>query len=88
METNRIRDYIAAFSKRELPKLIKRDLMVVGAVIFVSSIFQMFLDVPVGFLLDKYGYKKMLMVGTQRILRRLTFSHGKEDMHLYRVYKK
>ncbi len=39
-------------------------LWVVGAVIFVSSIFQMFLDVPVGFLLDKYRYKKMLMVGT------------------------
>ena len=28
METNRIRDYITAFLKRELPKLIKRDLMV------------------------------------------------------------
>jgi MFS family permease len=37
---------------------------VVGVVIFASTIFQMILDIPVGYLLDKFGYKKMLIIGT------------------------
>jgi len=36
----------------------------VGIVIAVSTLFQLFLDIPAGYLLDKFGYKRMLVIGT------------------------
>jgi MFS family permease len=37
---------------------------VVGAIMFVSTSLQIILDIPAGKLLDRFGYKTMLMVGT------------------------
>ena len=37
---------------------------IVGALMFLSTSLQILLDIPAGKLLDKFGYKKMIMVGT------------------------
>jgi MFS family permease len=37
---------------------------IVGIIISLQSFFQLMMDVPAGFLLDKFGYTKMLRVGT------------------------
>ncbi len=39
-------------------------LWLVGLVIFFASIFQLLLDIPAGKILDMFGYKRMLIVGT------------------------
>jgi MFS family permease len=39
-------------------------LWLVGLIIFLASVFQLALDIPAGYLLDRFGYKKMLVVGT------------------------
>lgn len=49
---------MSLFGERVLP------VWIVGILIGLSSSIQLILDVPAGFLLDKYGYKKLLKVTT------------------------
>lgn len=49
---------MAPFGEKVLP------IWVVGLVVGAASFIQLVLDVPAGFILDKYGYKKMLKITT------------------------
>ena len=50
---------------------------VVGGVLFMSTMLQVILDIPAGKLLDKYGYKRMLLLGTSgALIGVLVFFYG------------
>lgn len=51
-------DSMSPLGERVLP------IWIVGIVIGLASLLQLVLDVPAGFLLDKYGYKKLLKITT------------------------
>lgn len=41
-----------------------RPLWLVGTAIWASAILQMIFDIPAGYILDKYGYRRILMIST------------------------
>lgn len=58
---------MSVFGERVLP------IWVVGIFIGLASVIQLILDVPAGFLLDKYGYKKLLKLTTLFFMFAATF---------------